>query len=419
MIQDTSGQDVAIESADKPKRIVFISVIALALVAFAAHAFMNQTDASKSIKRSSVQIATLETGDLVRDLIANGRIVAASAPQLYAPEQGFVELLVNPGDEVSIGQIVAVVDSPELENRLKQEQSEFDRLQGEYGRQQLDARRQRLQLDKQLDLSSVDLQAAEREFRRAEASIKDNLISQIDHEKAIDDLARAQLNFKHAKQEVELAKDTLNFELEAMLSTVQRQQLVVDELSRQNELLNIKATVDGVVGNLLVQQRALVNQNAPLMALVDLSAYEAEVQVPESNANELSIGIPVEIKIGANELTGILTAISPEVSNRQVTTRVRFDNQSMPELRQNQQVTARMLLEHKEDVLKVRRGSFTQSGGFVAYKIDGDVARKVDIQLGASSMREIEVLSGLDINDQIIISNYQDFIEADSVLLRQ
>ncbi len=418
MIQDTSGQDVVIESSPKPKRLIIATLVVLVLVAFAAHAFINTSDATKSIKRSSVQIASLETGDLVRDLIANGRIVAANAPQLYAPEQGFVDLLVKPGDDVSVGKTVAVVDSPELENRLKQEKSEFDRLQGEFGRQQLDARRQRLQLDKQLDLSAVDLQAAEREFRRAETSIKDNLISQIDHEKAVDDLARAKLNFKHAQQEVELAKDTLTFELEAMQSTLERQQLVVDELSRQTEQLRIKATVNGVVGNLLVQQRALVTQNAPLMALVDLSAYEAEVQVPESNASELSIGIPVEVKIGAKQLSGIIAAISPEVSNRQVTTRVRFDQQDMPDLRQNQQVTARMLLEHKEDVLKVRRGSFTQAGAFVAYKIEGDVARKVDIQLGASSMREIEVLSGLEKNDQIIISNYQDFIDADSVLLR-
>jgi HlyD family secretion protein len=142
------------------------------------------------------------------------------------------------------------------------------------------------------------------------------------------------------------------------------------------------------------------------------------VLVPESSADELSIGIQVEIKIGAYELTGVLAAISPEVSNRQVTTRVRFDEQAMPELRQNQQVTARMLLEYKEDVLKVRRGSFTQAGGFVAYKVQDNIAQKVSIQLGASSMREVEVLSGLELNDQIIISNYQNFISADTILLR-
>ena len=418
MIQDTSATDV-IKSESSRRKPLLISLIVIAvIIAFSAYAIVGTSDASTSIAKSRVQIATLEKGDLVRDLLANGRIVAANAPQLYAPEQGFVDLLVSSGDEVNTGQLVAKLNSPELQNQLKQELSELEKLTGDLGRQQLDARRQRLQLEKQLDLAEVDLQAAKRENRRAQASIKTNVISQIDLEKAVDELARAELQFKHAQQEVELAKDTLNFELDSMRSTVARQKLVVQELERKIEQLDIRATVDGVVGNLLVQPRAFVTQNTPLMALVDLSAYEAEIQVPESSANELSIGMPAEVEIGNQALEGKLVSISPEVSNRQVSTRVRFEQESMPDLRQNQQVTARILLEHKQDVLKVRRGSFTQAGGFVAYRVEGDLARKIDIQLGAISIGEVEVLSGLNINDQIIVSNYEEFIDADSVLLR-
>jgi HlyD family secretion protein len=105
------------------------------------------------------------------------------------------------------------------------------------------------------------------------------------------------------------------------------------------------------------------------------------------------------------------------VKNRQVTTRVRFDQQALAGIRQNQQVSARVLLENKTNVIKVRRGSFINSGGFVAYKLEGDIATKIDIQLGATSMREIEVLAGLNPNDEIIISNYDEFIDIDKVLL--
>ena len=72
-----------------------------------------------SLNTSRLQIATIEQGDLVRDIVANGRIVAANAPQLYAPEQGFVDLKVKAGDEVTKGQIVAIVESPELQNLLQ------------------------------------------------------------------------------------------------------------------------------------------------------------------------------------------------------------------------------------------------------------------------------------------------------------
>lgn len=415
MIKDTSAQDVVLDKPYNIKPKLAIVAVAIVILMVFAQLLFSQPSAKVSIKRESVQIATLEKGDLMRDVLASGRIVAANAPQLYSPSQGFVDLKVKAGDTVSLGELVAVVESPELENQYKQQQSEMTRLQGELARQELDARRQTLQLTKQLDLAQVDLAAAERENRRAQASIVNNLISQIDLEKAVDDLARAKLNFKHAQQEVDIAKDTLAFELDNARSTVTRQALVVAEIERQLEQLNIVASVNGVVGNLLVQTRALVDKNAPLMTLVDLTAYEAELRVAETYANDLSIGMSVEMQISGQTLTGTLSAISPEVTNREVSARVRFKQQDTSSIRQNQQLSARILLENKQDVLKVRRGSFLQAGGFVAYKLEGNIASKIDIQTGASSMREIEIISGLAPNDQIIISNYDEFIDSDTV----
>lgn len=417
MIKDTSAQDVAVDVKTNSKKIAIIAVVSILFIALAAKAFFGQTSASRSFERSSVQIARVEVGDLVRDIVANGRIVAANAPQVYSPEQGFVSLNVKAGDEVHVGQIVAVVDSPELANQLKQQISEMDRLKGELARQKLDARSQTLQLTKLLDIAQVDLEAAQRENRRANASMKNNLISQIDFEKAVDDLARAALTQKHAKEEVAIAKDRLAFELDSAKSTVLRQALVVEELDRKISELNILASVNGVVGNLLVQPRALVNKNDALMTLVDLSAYEVELNVAESYANDLAIGMQAEITIAGEKLMGKLSSISPEVKERQVTTRVRFDQQQLSGIRQNQQVSARVLLENKPQVVKVRRGSFMQAGGFYAYKLDGNIATKIDIQLGATSMREVEVLAGLSPNDEIIISNYDEFMGTETFLL--
>ncbi|MDT0629082.1 HlyD family efflux transporter periplasmic adaptor subunit [Alteromonas sp. W364] len=409
MIKDTSAQDVVVSpKRNKTKIAILVGVITL-LIALTAKAFIFDAKASRSFDRSSVQVATVELGDLIRDVSANGRIVAANAPQIYSPEQGFVELKVNAGDSVKVGQIIAVVESPELANELQQQRSEMNRLEGELSRQELDSRSQALQLTKQLDIAQVDLEAAQRENRRAQASIQSNLISQIDFEKAVDDLARAKLTQKHAKEEVAIAKDRLQFELDSARSRLARQSLVVEELERKIAQLNIEASVNGVVGNLLVQTKALVAKNDALMTLVDLSAYEVELNVAESYANDIAIGMPVEIKVSGNTVMGTLSAISPEVENRQVKTRVRFNEESVEGIRQNQQVSSRILLDNKLQVVKVRRGSFMQSGGFVAYKVDGDIATKINISTGASSMREVEILSGLQPNDQIIISNYDEF----------
>lgn len=417
MIKDTSGQDVSVKQKPSYKKPLIALALSLAVLALCAQAFMGSNPGSISVDRASLQIATVNLSRLVRDVAASGRIVAANAPKVYSPERGYVDLQVKAGDEVSKGDIIALVDSPELNNELKQQQSVLARLDGELQRKHLEARRQKLSLTKTLDLAQVELNAADRENRRAKLSIEKNLISQIDLEKAVDDLARAKLSYKHAQQEVELAKDTLAFELKAAERDLARQQLIVDDLNRQVRNLTIKASVTGIVGNLLVQQKEAVTQSQPLMTLVDLSNFEAQLQVPESYANELGLGMEVELTLGAKKVSGVLSAISPEVNNREVTTRVRFD-QALNGIRQNQRLTARILLENRDDVLQIKRGAFMQQGGTQAYKVIGDTAQLVKITTGASSINAIELLQGVSPGDQLIISSYDNFKQAPTLLLR-
>ena len=418
MIKDTSGQDQIVKQKPKLLKPALLLVGVLSAVTWTGFAMINSDPAYMSVEKAQLQIAQVKQGDLVRDISATGKIVAANAPKAYSPEQGFVTLKVKAGDTVELGQVIAEVDSPELNNSLKQQESELARLQGELARSELEARRQTLALNKTLDMAQVELSAAERENRRAKLSIEKSLISQIDLEKAVDDLAKAKLTFKHAQQEVELAKDTLAFELQSSKSQVARQQLVVDELQRKVNNLHVRASVSGIIGNLLIQPKAMVSKNQALLTLVDLSAFEAELQVPESYANDLGIGMQVELKIGTELVVGSLSAISPEVNNREVTARVRFEQSSMSNIRQNQRLSGRILLENRSDVLMVKRGAFMNAGGYVAYKLNGEHAERIEINTGVTSINHVEVLSGLTPGDEIIISNYDTFKNADAVLLR-
>lgn len=416
MIKDTSAQDVQVKAPISYKKYAIITAIVFIVVSAIAYIFLTSHSAKSSISRSKVQIAKVHVKALIRDIAASGKIVAANAPKIYSPERGFIDLKVKAGDTVKQGNTLALLQSPELTNELKQQESVLKRLEGEQQRQHLQARRQTLTLNKTLDMAQVELNAAERENRRAQLSIQKHLISQIDLEKAVDDLSRAKLSYKHAQQEVLLAKDTLAFELQAAKSDVTRQQLIVDDLIRKVSNLSIKATVTGIVGNLLVQQKAAVTQSQPLMTLVDLSNFEAELQVPESYANELGLGMEVELKLGNETVMGNLSAISPEVNNREVTARVRFKGVTN-NIRQNQRLTARILLDNREGVMQVKRGAFMQQGGIIAYKVDGNIAKRISITIGATSINAVELLSGLKENDEIIISSYSDFKQANTILL--
>ncbi|QQX79359.1 HlyD family efflux transporter periplasmic adaptor subunit [Shewanella sp. KX20019] len=420
MIQDTSAQDTVKQPSkvNKVKRPAMLGIAAL-LVSGLVWSSMGSDSVATSIKRSELRFATLERGTLIRDIPTTGKIVAANAPVLYSPEQGSVTLLAKPGDRVEQGDIVASIESHKLTNNLKQQEALLEGMKSSLERARLDARRQQLKAQQTLDIAEVDLEAADRESRRGDQLIQSKLISKIDFEKSKDDLHKAKLMFAHAGQEALLMKDTLTFELKNTALEVDRQALVVKELERQVAALNIIAPVGGIIGNWLTEQKARIGSSQPILTVVDLSAFEAELAVPESYADELGLGMAVELSFGAITMMGELASISPEVRNREVTARVRFEQNDSLHLRQNQRLSARVLLEHRANVLMVKRGAFvTSGGGQEVYVMQGDIAEHMPIQLGARSMSHIEVIQGGKVGDVWVTSSVEPFKKAPQVLVR-
>ena len=417
MIKDTSGQDtVLVPSTTKRLKLPLLIGGCALLVSALVWASLGTDSVSKSLSRSDITTAKLFVGTLTRDVATTGKIVAANAPILYSTEEGTVTLLSNPGDSVNKGDVVAKLDSPRLSNQLEQAKSILAGMQSALERAKLDARRGQLQVNQTLDMAAVDLEAANRERRRGELLIKNKLISEIDYEKGKDELHKAKLKFAHAEQEVALTKDTLTFEIKNKALEVERQILAVHELERQVEALNIKAPVGGIIGNWITEQKTRLSANQPILTVVDLSAYEAELAVPESYADDLGLGMEVELSFGSVKLMGKLSSISPEVRNREVTARVQFVQDNSLKLRQNQRISARVLLEHRPDVLMVKRGAFmTSGGGDVVYQIEGDLASRRAIKLGSTSLSQVEVLDGGKAGDEWVISSVEPFNHTEQV----
>jgi HlyD family secretion protein len=149
---------------------------------------------------------------------------------------------------------------------------------------------------------------------------------------------------------------------------------------------------------------------------VDLSALEVEFSVSESYASDLAIKMAAQINYAGKNYRGTVTSISPEVQQNEVKGRLRFADQVPPGVRQNQRVNVRIVLDQRDNVLKVERGAFVD-GGSVAYRVQGDMATRQAVTLGAMSVGEVEILSGLAAGDQIIVSSIGDFGDAPEVRL--
>jgi len=399
--------------------ITGVAVAATIIMTSVAYPALSRlASAQKSVSIDRLRIASVERKSFVRDVSVRGKVVAAISPTLYAPARGTVSFRVMAGDSVKVGDVLADVVSPDLISEFEQEQSALQSMEVELDRTRIDIKQQKLRNQQTIDLAEVAIKAAERELNRAEESIKRQVISQRDYEKAQDDLATAKLEYTHAIQDSELANERLTFEQRTQELTVERQRMVATNLHRRADELTVRSPVNGLVGNLEADEREVVEINSPLVTVMDLTALEVELEIPESYADSISPGMPVDMTLGGDAHLGVLVAISPEVERNQVTARVRFDPATPDGLIQNQQVSARVVLESRDQALVLRRGPFLDAGGGrIAYVVEDELAHRRPIEIGAVSIGEVEILAGLEPGDRVIVSGTESFESSETILI--
>jgi HlyD family secretion protein len=422
MIRDTSHQDAVIAppAGHKLKRrtLWIAGAIGIAVLFIALVSTWRSSEASVSASR--LRIAEVTRGTLVRDASVNGRVVAAVSPTLYAKAPATVNLKVAAGDTVAKGQVLAVLDSPDLTDALKKEVSTYEQLKAEVERQKILARKQKLLAQKEADTAEIDRLSAQRTLERYQTVGELGVIAKIDFQKAKDAVQSAQIRAKHAAEAATLEGDDVALSIKTKTNELERARLSMEEAQRRVDELTVRAPVDGFIGTLNVQNRMVVAANAPLMTLVDLSKLEVEIEVPETYVNDLGIGMNAEITLPSGTATGKLSALSPEVVKNMVLARVRFDGEQPKGLRQSQRVTARLLIEEKPNVTMVARGSFVESeGGRYAYVVRDGIATRTPIRMGATSISSVEILSGLKPGDKIVVSGTDAFNNANKVSINQ
>ncbi len=418
MIRDTSAQDQTLSSHAAPapwKRWLWPAVAALVVllaIGFAARAWLG---ASRSFDSARVRIAEVTRGDMVRDIAADGRVIAANNPVLYAISAGNVNLKVVAGDVVKQGQELAVIDSPELRSKLAQEQATLAGLQAEASRATLDATLARATAQKDTDQAVIERQAAVRDLERYKRGFDGGAVPQVDVAKAEDTVKKSDIQLEHARKDAMLKAQGADLDARNKRLLADRQRAVVTEVERQVDALTLRAPFDGQVGQVQATQHTNVVANAPILGVVDLSRFEIEIKVPESFARELTIGMPAQLTGGSGQFAGEISAVSPEVVAGEVNARIRFADKQPQGLRQSQRMQARVLLDTRHNALKIERGPFVEQGNGYAYVMEGSHAIRRPVKLGVSSLGEVEILSGLQPGDRVVVSGSDLFGDAERV----
>jgi HlyD family secretion protein len=414
-MRGTEAQDAAVSDTRPHWRrfarryLVGAGALLLLILAWLVHGWLGS---AQVMSRERLRMAEVTRGHFVRDVAADGTIIAAVNPTLFAIAPGTVSYLVRAGDTVKKGQPLVSLDSPALSNEYQRERATLDSLDAALARQRIEIRREILTSQQQADLAQVTIKAAERELKRSQWAWDLHVISERDYLRSIDDVSTSRLNFDHARDSAALERDSLALDLRTKQLERDRQALVVASLQDRVAQLTVRSPVDGSVANLAVPEKTRVAENAPLITVVDLSEFEIEFQVAESYAGEIRPGMAAEITLEGKILPGVVTAISPEVRQNQVTGRVKFKDGQPPGLRQNERAAVRIVLDERDGVLKFERGSFIDVDTRAVYVIHGSHAQRQPVKLGAASVAEIEVKSGLNPGDSVVISDTRDLNQA-------
>ncbi|MFN7782919.1 MAG: efflux RND transporter periplasmic adaptor subunit [Lysobacterales bacterium] len=422
MIRDTAAQDRALAPATLPlwKRPAARRAALIALpVLLGLWGLSGWLSAERAVNADRLRFATVERGPLVRDAQVNGRIVAAVSPTLYAATASTVNLQTRAGASVKQGEVLALLDSPELRADRDRELATMRGLEADVARQRILAQKARLLAERTADESRLALQTAKRDAERTARACELQAIPRAECLRYADAVEAAEVRARHSDADASLEVQNVALELKSREEALTRQRAVVADLERRVADLELRSPVDGIVGSVAVVDRAVVPANAPLMTVVDLSQLEVELEVPESYADDLGLGMRVEVRIGAQTVDGELVSIAPEVLDRQVLARVRLAVQ--PDgLRQSQRVSARVLIDEKPDVLKVARGPFLETqGGRFAYVMEQGTAVRRPITVGATAVSALEISGGLAEGERVVISGTDLFDDAERVRINE
>jgi len=390
-------------------RIIAVSVVVGVLVLFvgALTAFTRsgtKIDPSKLVK--------VEKGDLAKSVVATGKVTPITKVEVKSKASGIVKkLMVEYGDKVKRGQLLAQLDKDEIQAQVDQSRAALQAAQASLASSEADSERA------MVDAEGPDVPLLKRQYERAEEMAKDGVVSA----SALDDADR---NYKMALNKQNVAKaqvQVLKAKIRQSQAEVAKDQANLAQLEEQLSYTDIVSPIDGIVlsrdveiGDAVSSILVLGSSATLVMTLGDTSQVYVKGKVDESDIGKVYLGQPARIKVESfkdKTFYGKVTKISPMgVEKDNVTTfevRVSINNPG-GELKAEMTANAEIILEEHKNVLQIPEGAILydkdkQASVEVPDSKAKDGKRKVAVNIGISNGAKTELVGGLKEGDQVVL----------------
>jgi HlyD family secretion protein len=377
--------------------------------------------AAPAVDGSTVYKDTVKRGPMLLDERGLGTLVPETIRIVPATTEGRVEQrLLLPGSQVKADTTILILSNPVLDQdaqaadfEVKNAQAQFQGLKATLQNQLMDLRTKAAQISSEFRQATLERETNQKLFDQgltADVILRESKVKAEELGKQND----------LAQKEVETFANSINDQLGVQQNKVEEQQALAELKHSQVAKLQVRAGIDGVLQEVPVEVGQEVTPGAVLARVAQPSQLKAELKVAETQAKDILIGQKASIDTHNGVIPGHVTRIDPAVVNGTVTVDVALDGPLPAGARPDLSVEGTIEIERLADVLYVGRpvhGEPDTTISLFRLNADGSEAVRVPVKLGKVSVNSVEIISGLQVGDRVILSDMSAWDNYDRVRL--
>lgn len=406
------------------RQIIVLALVAVGVTA-AAWAVMRLKPAVPSVDASVVWPETVKRGDMVVQVRGLGTLVPREESIELIPAQTeatVVRIRVLPGARVTPQTVIMDLADPQLQQQLLNAQLAVKQAEADY--KSLQATLRSTLMDKRSTAAQINSQYSQAEMQ---ANIDKQLlalgvISGVQYNKSKNDAEQLTAQHQISVEQLDVNQKAILIQLSSAETKVDQAKAQLGLYQSQEDALHVKAGISGVLASLAtpVSVGQHVTAGTSVAEVIDPRQLKAALQIPETQAHDIQLGQPAEVDTHNGVVPGHVTRIDPSVLNGTRTVDVTMDGPLPPGAVPQLSVDGTVDLEHLHDVLYVGRPAFANPDSTISlFRIDpnGKTATRVQVKVGKASVTQIQILSGLNEGDRVILSDMSRYDATDKVRL--
>jgi len=416
--------DIARPSNAKKKRIkqAIYAGVGLLAVALVSVGLSRLKPAAPTVERAVVWPAKVERGPMVRQVRGLGTLTPEDIRWIPATTQGRVErIILRPGTQVKSNDVILELTNPQLDQQLQDAQLKLGAAEAGLANIKVQLQNDLLQQRAASANIEADFNKAKMQAQMNEALAKDQLVSDLVLKQSQVDAASLGVRDQISKDQLASKADSMRAQVAVQQSLVDQARALLKLTQQQQDELKVRAGLDGMLQLVPVEVGQQVAPGTNLARVAKPSRLKAESKIAETQAKDIQLGQKAEVDTRVGIVQGRVVRIDPSVQNGTRTVDVTLNGElpkgAVPDL----SVDGTIELERLNDVLFMGRPAFGQDQSTVGlFKIseDGVNAERVQVKLGRSSVNTIEVLSGLKVGDQVILSDMSAYDAYERIRLK-